>query len=148
MDLVEIPTSSEFNDNIVAYWRPKDPLPAHERFDYAYGMEWGKILPRGFGLLHVEGARSGAYADTWRQFVIDFASQQPGEVFDAADFSALVSSSSGKVHGISIVPNPDIGGLRLTFLFVPDGPTSDLRAVMRQGTRPVSEVWVYRWSAR
>jgi glucans biosynthesis protein len=148
VDLVEIPTESEFNDNIVAYWRPKAPLPAHKRFDYAYGMAWGKILPRGFGLLYVQGARSGAYADTWRQFVIDFASQEPGVVFDPAEFSALVSSSSGKVQGISIAPNPDIGGLRLTFLFVPDGPASDLRAVMRQGTRPVSEVWVYQWSAR
>jgi periplasmic glucans biosynthesis protein len=148
VDLVEIPTSSEFNDNIVAYWRPKAPLPAHKRFDYAYGMTWGKILPRGYGLLYVEGARSGAYAGTWRQFVIDFASHEPGASFDARDFSALVSSSSGKVQGVSIAPNPNIGGLRLTFLFVPDGPMSDLRAVMRQGKRPVSEVWVYRWSAR
>ena len=148
VDLVEIPTASEFNDNIVAYWRPEAPLPAHKRFDYAYGMTWGKILPRGFGLLYVQGTRSGAYADTWRQFVIDFASHEPGALFDPEDFSALVSSSSGMVQGISIAPNPDIGGLRLTFLFVPDGPASDLRAVMRQGRRPVSEIWVYRWSAR
>jgi glucans biosynthesis protein len=124
------------------------PLPAHKRFDYAYGMTWGKILPRGYGLLYVEGARSGAYAGTWRQFVIDFASHEPGASFDARDFSALVSSTSGKVQGISVAPNPNIGGLRLTFLFVPDGPMSELRAVMRQGKRPVSEVWLYRWSAR
>lgn len=39
--LVEIPSVSEVNDNIVAYWQPKDPIRAGAEFSYAYRMSWG-----------------------------------------------------------------------------------------------------------
>ena len=39
--LVEIPSDSEINDNIVAYWSPKDPIPAGSEFSFAYRLSWG-----------------------------------------------------------------------------------------------------------
>ena len=43
--LVEIPSNSEINDNIVAYWQPQDPIPAGSEFSFAYRMFWGTEPP-------------------------------------------------------------------------------------------------------
>jgi glucans biosynthesis protein len=145
VDLIEIPTPSEFNDNIVAYWRPKEPLPALKPFAYSYSLNWAPFLPRGFGLLRITGSRSGSYADNWRHFVIDFAPDEPDPDLDVSDFVARVTSSSGRIEGATLTRHPEIGGLRLTFLLVPEGRLAELRAIVRQGERVVSEVWLYRW---
>ena len=40
VQLVEIPTDAEIHDNIVAYWVPKKPVQAGERFDFRYRVHW------------------------------------------------------------------------------------------------------------
>jgi glucans biosynthesis protein len=45
-------------------------------------------------------------------------------------------------------PNPETGGWRLSFQFSVKGQTSvELRAVLVQNDTPLSEVWIYRWTA-
>src|SRR3546814_13314548 len=38
VELVEIPTRTEFNDNIVAYWRPTDALAKGGPYPLTYGL--------------------------------------------------------------------------------------------------------------
>ena len=40
VELVEIPSDKEVNDNIVAFWRPHDPLKAKNEFKLAYRLHW------------------------------------------------------------------------------------------------------------
>jgi periplasmic glucans biosynthesis protein len=39
--LVEIPSDSEVNDNIVAYWSPQQPIAAGTEYAFAYRLSWG-----------------------------------------------------------------------------------------------------------
>jgi glucans biosynthesis protein len=73
--LVEIPSTSEGNDNIVAFWQPADQIKAGSEFSYAYRMFWGNgpALP---GMI-VEATRQGRAdpkkPEAVRHFVIDYA---------------------------------------------------------------------------
>ena len=40
VQLVEIPTDNETNDNIVAFWRPNDPIPAGKPWHASYRLRW------------------------------------------------------------------------------------------------------------
>ena len=44
--LVEIPTTTEINDNIVAFWRPRSPTRAKGEYAYTYRIHWGVPIPK------------------------------------------------------------------------------------------------------
>ena len=47
VELVEIPTNREVNDNIVAFWRPHDPLKAKGEYILNYRLHWCWSVPAG-----------------------------------------------------------------------------------------------------
>ena len=47
VELVEIPTDREVNDNIVAFWRPHDPLKAKGEYLLNYRLHWCWSAPAG-----------------------------------------------------------------------------------------------------
>ena len=51
VELVEIPSGRESNDNIVAFWRPSQPLLPGHPAQFAYGITWSAEppLPKGMG---------------------------------------------------------------------------------------------------
>ena len=59
MTLVEIPSDSEINDNIVAYWSPKEPIPAGSEFSFAYRLSWGNDPHKPTGGAIVAATRRG-----------------------------------------------------------------------------------------
>jgi glucans biosynthesis protein len=110
-------------------------------------MTWGPNEASGFGLLQVRDSMSGADREGARRFVIDFA--LPGSTLspDSETFTADVSCTRGRIADVVLMPHPDIQGLRLSFLFYPEQEdVSELRALLRQGDRPVSETWLFRWT--
>ena len=62
VDLVEIPTTNEVNDNIVAFWRPKDKLSAKGEYNFTYRMHWAWDRPEPQALARVAATRIGAGA--------------------------------------------------------------------------------------
>jgi glucans biosynthesis protein len=88
--LVEIPSTSEANDNIVAFWQPADQIKAGSEFSYAYRMFWGNG-PAVEGLA-VAATRQGRAdpkrPETVRRFVIDYG-------------------ATGAVDGASSAPPPE-----------------------------------------
>lgn len=152
--LVEIPTESEIHDNVVAFWRPRDPLKAGEDQLFTYRLTWCAEVPSESGLARVTGTRvggpaaNGAEAPSDRRWiVVDFAGG-PLESLDPDDQPVPdVSASGGKLVPGTIQLNPETGGRRVAFGLDPGGETGiDLRcALMRDGSR-ISEVWVFRWS--
>jgi glucans biosynthesis protein len=142
--MVELPTSDEFMDNIVAFWRPQDPLQADEEYRFAYRLTWTRCLPELGGLAPFLQGRSGSEHDTpgHRRFVVDVGLAVPDAV-------PLISASDGaKVLGVSafVLPGRDV--TRVTFLLAPgDLHAAELRLSLRasNGT-PVSPVWLHRWT--
>jgi glucans biosynthesis protein len=148
VQLVEIPTRNEFMDNIVASWRMKDILRAGTRQDFAYTMRWAARTPEEPRLLRVRESYSGAYAGTWRHFVIDFVSPDSLPLPPPSALTADATTSAGRIDGLAIIRYPEINGYRLTFRLVPDGTSAFIRSVLRRGPNPVSESWVYHWTRR
>jgi glucans biosynthesis protein len=145
--LVEIPTDKEIHDNIVAFWRPAQPLAAGSEQLLAYRMHWCWQAPWKTELARIAETRVGAApSDKARLFVLEAA----GETLknDGRERKAVVQADHGKVRNVVAQPNPVTGGWRVSFELFPEGARLvELRAQLMDGDQPASEVWLYRWTS-
>lgn len=145
VDLVEIPTRDEFADNIVAYWRPAEPLAAGRRHDFAYRLTWAPADAPG-PLARVVATRGGGSILDARErvFVIDF---DLGPVpFEGLEPRLAVSEGeiAGSV-GLSLTPE---GLARVGFHYLPaDATAAEFRLELVGPEGRASELWLYRWTA-
>lgn len=147
--LVEIPTPSEVNDNIVAFWRPKESLRAGQSYNFVYRMYWGWDTPWPTRLARVSATRVGAVVDhpDMRLFVLDFA----GIVFDTMPketlYHLIAQSSPGKISDIVLEHNIITNGIRALFNLAPgDAKLCEMSVQLATDQGPVSEKWMYRWT--
>lgn len=146
VELVEIPTGSEFNDNIVAAWVPDDGMRAGESRTLRYRIVlFDDRLPdvalrgtvvRGEPLARVIRTRVGwdalpGQADppprSRRRFVVDFGGSALDTLPDSVRVDARVSASPGEVSDLRVERLPG-GGYRATFALSPEpGMSADLR---------------------
>jgi glucans biosynthesis protein len=150
--LVEIPADQEIYDNIVAYWRPRDPIAAGESRKLAYRLTWGARAPVDAGVAQVIATAMGkrhAWAEhpDGRMVTVDFG-PHPAFANGPEVIEIHVSSPHLETTPGILQRNPATGGLRLAFSFDPkDRDLVELRAQLRRDGAPVSEVWLYRWTA-
>jgi len=145
VELIEIPSDSEIHENILCNWRPQAKLPAGQQFTASYRMHWadGRTLATDLALIGDTRVGQGSQPQT-RRFVIDFVGPLP-----APDKVKLeLSTSAGKLASQTIAQNPVHGGLRVTFeLDTKTIQLAELRASLTDGTKRISETWLYRWTA-
>lgn len=145
VELVEIPSGRESNDNIVAFFRPAQVLPAGHPVQMAYRITWlaRPALPK--GLAEVVGARAGASLDGKRRvFILDLV----GAGENAEGLKLDLAASAGHISNAQLVPNPALHGLRASFEIDPaDADLIELRLRVLKGDAPVSETWLYRWTS-
>ena len=148
VDLVELPTPNEVNDNIVAFWRPKDVLKAGGEYAYTYRMHWGWDNPFPTRLARVAQTRIGGADDRKGRIVaIDFTGEAVRSLPPDAKLHADVGASAGTVRNVVVEPNPEIHGWRIIFQFDPAGAAAaELHCVLASDTEPLSETWLYRWA--
>ncbi len=158
VDLVELPTETEYFDNIVAFWHPKEPLQPGNAYTYRYRLTWCQEPPVGPGLATVSQTLVGASnrQEGLRVFYADFAGTEKFNLCDDLDdFCAgrtrnvELSASAGSFVNVAIRRNQIAGGHRVSFEYqpAPGSPQADLRCVLVSGGKQVSEVWLYRWTA-
>jgi glucans biosynthesis protein len=140
--LVEIPTDSETNDNIVAFWRPKQTLQAKIAYNFAYRLHWSAgapvKTPAPFTATMVGDANNGI-----RNFVLNIGGLKP-ELKPRLD----VTSDKGKLLNLLMQPDPLQGGWRISFDLDPGRETLvELHARLMQGDAPLTETWMYRWTS-
>ena len=149
IELVEIPTDREINDNIVAFWRPHDPLKAKGEYLLNYRLHWCWSMPAGSQLAEVADTRCGLSWDQKnRQFIIDFV----GGVLKDRQVDALpaidVGASEGQIENPVVEPNPATGGWRLSFQLNQGSENLvEMHARLMDGETPLTETWLYRWTA-
>jgi glucans biosynthesis protein len=147
VQLVEIPTKNEYHDNIVAFWRPKDPVRAKGEYILTYRLHWGTGIPNPEPLATPMRTAIGAGPDDTRLFVIDFVGDTLKSL-KADAVRATVNVDKGETRNIVAQPNPATGGWRLSFqLQTKNEPLIELRARLLQKDDVLSETWVYRWTA-
>ncbi len=149
VDLVEIPTTSEYNDNIVAFWRPREKLRAGGEYSFTYRMHWGVEDAPDPGLARIVEVRAGAgTAPGTRVFVLDLIGLAAGSLPAGVKAEAEVGCSAGRLVAGYSGPNPETGGWRVSLDFDPAGAASaELRCVLRAGPAALSETWLHRWVA-
>ena len=159
VQLAELPSVNETNDNVVAYWVPAQPIKAGQKYAFDYQLSWGEDAGVRPELAKVTSTHSGLggdglageYIQDQRKFVIDFSE------FDNADLKkniengniwADISNMAGKISNIRLMYTPSINGATLYFDFAPNQEIIELRVVLRdksQNNKVISEVWSYQW---
>lgn len=150
--LVEIPTSSEVHDNIVAFWRPRNPLAAGVPQQYTYRLHWRVDPPVEHGLATVRRTLAGLsevgrpQADRVRRlFVIDFVGEGLLDG-DPADITVDASATDGTLLPPVVKTDAEIGGIRVVLEFDPErARVIELRCTLVRNGSPVSETWLHRW---
>ena len=144
--LAEIPTSTEYNDNVAVFWRPADAWKAGETKRFAYALHWAAGGPVGPSVAQVTSTRAGAppEAPKLRRFVIDFAGDHH---FAASASLPDVWSTAGTISNIHLTDGADADSRRLAFDFDPAGAaTAELHAALRDETSQLTETWLFRWT--
>ena len=144
VELVEIPSGRETNDNIVAFWRPAQNLTPGHPASFAYRITWSAEpgLPKSLG--KTMATRSGASLDGKRRvFLLDFVGA--GEKVDGLRLD--LTASAGKISNATLMSNVAMHGLRASFELDPNGADLiELRLRIMRGDHPVTETWLYRWT--
>src|SRR5437763_1647062 len=96
--LVEIPSKEEIHDNIVAFWRPAEPLRAKGEYAFTYRQHWGtgKSLHGEFAQVSATRAGRGGDGNT-RLFVLDFQGENLKAAGPPENIRGLVTASTGSV---------------------------------------------------
>ena len=144
--LREIPTSNEYEDNIVAYWAPEKPFRPGETLTVRYRLYWGgEEFPVGNSLAQVTRTSAGkGSVPGSRRFVLDFEGRSL-----AADGPILadVSASSGRLKDIVVQRNRVTLGYRVFFEIIPvDERPVELRCLLKDDRERLSETWSYQWA--
>lgn len=146
--LVEIPTSTEFLDNIVAFWRPEQALSAGTEHRFDYRLTWTKDAPAADVPAPIAQSRSGREHEfpTTRRFVVDFDTAPGGLTPDVAAYGTTPEA----IAGLSLFALPDGRGTRVTFVLTPaDADALELRLVLRDDAgNAASPVWLHRWTRK
>jgi glucans biosynthesis protein len=158
VELIEMPTTDETNDNIVALWAPKTPLEPGKEFSFGYkliAMLDSSDLHPGGRVVNTYQAKPKALGsgepvtDGSRRFIIDFAGgdldyhlKQPEKV------EIVPSIAYGRIDRAFIVPNRKTEGFRAFIdVVVEPGQLAEMRAFLRAGGKTLTETWSYPWRA-
>jgi len=159
LELINIPTEREIHDNIVAFWCPKDALPAGVPQTYAYKLTWNNGGFTHPPLGYVEATRTGDAGDGGKRYVIDFRSKALGLLLPPSKVEGVVTCGKGAVVSEQQVEkNAHTGGWRLSFVVRPDQapsalekvlpkrkPPVDLRAFLKINDTTLTETWNYAY---
>jgi len=146
VQLVEIPTHQETDDNIVAYWVPQTPFAPGPPLRLSWKLTWGSGSPGqpGEALTTATRVAQGSTPGA-RRFVLDFSRGTRAD--GPAPVEAVVTTSSGRVLRPTAQRNDATGGWRATFEWLPDGDTpAELRCFLRSGSETLTETWSSPWT--
>jgi glucans biosynthesis protein len=149
VELVEIPTTQDINDNMVVYWVGDEQIGPGKKPDISYRMSWfgsdARMPPAGrvVATRWDTGTKEGAY-----RFVVDFDGDAlrklPAETVVRGVVTVGSGDSQGEVLEQQVQKNPTTGGWRLAFQARPagDGPF-ELRAYLDLEGSALTETWTY-----
>ncbi|WP_166423267.1 glucan biosynthesis protein G [Paraglaciecola sp. 20A4] len=157
VELVEIPTNSETNDNIVSYWVPEKPFKKGEmrEFDYTVKTVNGGLnedvtgrVTRVFNSWAALPGQDNAPSKSERQMVVDFSADAFANLGQTIRLKPHLTLSSGKFKDLEVMQLPDKTTWRAQFKLIPDSNEAiDMRLYLTLSDEPISEVWNYVWSA-
>lgn len=152
VELVQIPSKSERNDNVVAFWVPAEPIKAGQTLDFAYRVHWqmhDEITPPGGRVVatRIGAPTAGDRPEQARKVVLDFeGGPLTGLAADAKVVPRVDVGKAAKLLGARVFQNEVTGGWRLVFHVLPNEPSKPLevRAFLGDGNGgALTETWTY-----
>jgi glucans biosynthesis protein len=148
VELVQLPTPDETNDNIVAYWVPQAMPAPGKPLDLAWRVHMqgasDKRPPNGWTVQSRRGQGFASLKDDEERFVIDFA----GPAFAGLPPNALVEAVVSALSNALIVENTVFhnevtGGWRLALRVQRIDPSRpvELRAFLKHHNDTLTETW-------
>ncbi|CAM4167307.1 glucan biosynthesis protein [Pseudoalteromonas ostreae] len=155
VELVEIPTDTETNDNIVSYWVPEQSLKAGETLSFSYKLSTFNAVLASQDKARVLRTRIGSAAlpgednpppKSHRQFTVDFSGDNINNLSAKLKLLANLTLNSGEVSDKRVQQLPNNQGWRVAFKVAPEGGKPvDMRLSLTLRDKEVSEVWSYVW---
>ncbi|MFO7716483.1 glucan biosynthesis protein [Desulfosarcina sp.] len=164
VELIQIPTKSEKNDNIVAFWTPEQALTPDRPHRYRYGLSWFSAdNAKQHALGYVAATRTAAVdKENQRKLIVDFTggrlSNLPTVLPAEAPLEPVITvQGEGEVVESQLYHNESGNGWRLVFIVqrqarstlekvLPDNAQSapiEIRAYIRQAGQVLTESWSY-----
>jgi len=161
VQLVEIPTADETNDNIVAYWQPAQLPPPGTPMAFDYRIHWtmdeAAILNNEVGYVrqtfHTDGELTQAnlirHVDGSTSLLVDFVGKPLENAPDGVQPQVSISAN-GELLDTHLQPNPATGGWRLALRVKVRNAAQpvELRAALVSGARALTETWSYQLPPR
>lgn len=150
--LIEIPTPDENNQNIVAFWTPADPVKAGQEVRMSYALVWSLPPAIAPGLATVATTRigdarrlDGSLRDGVRTIVIDYDVPAADQMPPLDKIQPDVWIGNGEIESTQLEANPINGGWRLIMAVRPGSSDAvEMRVVLEENERALSETWLYR----
>jgi glucans biosynthesis protein len=155
VELVEIPESTERDDNIVAYWVPAVSPQAGKPVSFSYEIRWGspEIAHSPSGRVVATRTAAGRERGT-KLYLIDFEGKDLRALPADAKIKAEISVAGGELVEQDLQKNSVTGGWRLVFqvrrkegtlgrVLPGTNQSLEVRAFLRQGNKVLTETWSY-----
>ncbi|HEY8540106.1 MAG TPA: glucan biosynthesis protein G [Steroidobacteraceae bacterium] len=148
VELVQLSTPDETNDNIVAYWVPERRLGAGDTIEFTYRLHWqGNDMQRPPGGWVVQTRVGRGFAELGEdehQFIVDFTGPSLAKLPPDAEVKAVVSSpANGQILESNAYRVEATGAWRMALRVKqlnPRQPT-ELRAFLQHGNDVLTETW-------
>jgi glucans biosynthesis protein len=155
VQLVELPTNDETEDNIVAMWVPKQPVKAGSSLRYRYRLQWCATEPHQTELARCVATRLGRGGEPGKprpagvhKFMVEFLGGPLAALPYGVKPKPILWSSSGSFSYVftEAVPDGVPGHWRAQFDFTGTGPkVVDMRLYLKNGEQTLSETWLYQY---
>jgi len=150
VELVQIPTPDETNDNIVAYWVP-EKLPAPKQpLDLEYRLLWQMETstrpPQGWVVQTRRGHGYRKQADDSLDFVVDFEGPAFEKLAPEITIDPVVTGQNVEIRETIAHPNVATGGYRLSIRLkrLDESKPVELRGFLRGPSgETLTETWSY-----
>jgi len=150
VELLEIPTDGEYQDNIVAYWQPAGGLKTGQTYRYQYRLHWGAAstyTPEQGGITNTASGRALGSDD--RIFAIDYSggSALPNLTDHPDAVRINASTSAGMITDVSGTLVAATGHYQAYVKLDPgEADLAELRVALEVDGQPWGETWLYRWT--
>ncbi len=155
VELVEIPTDTETNDNIVSYWVPEQAMKAGDSLSFSYKLstfnatlasqDKASVLRTRIGSAALPGEKNPP-PKSHRQFTVDFSGENINQLSANFAMKADLALSSGEISDKTVQQLPNNQGWRVAFKVAPEGDKPvDMRLSLKLRDKEISEVWSYVW---
>jgi glucans biosynthesis protein len=154
VQLVEIPTNREAEDNIVAYWVPQAPVQAGSTRTFKYRLHWVADEPYPSNLGRVIATRLGRGGNPAMEIpppnkskiVIDFSGGPLDQLDGKAPVQLVLDASGGKIDEDFVIQVVGTKRWRAFFDIEAENMNPvDIRAYLRLGDQTLTETWIYQF---